>query len=72
MGKYDMSKDENDKIQSSVLFNYFKLKTHSTMRPDSFKEDMLNISGITFKKTKTSNYYPGFKEKPEMNEERED
>lgn len=74
MDGYDITNDEKDRIQSSCLFNSFKLKTNSKILSSKFKDDILGISGILFKKMKTGNFFIGLKEKHEeiSNEEVEE
>ena len=65
MDGYEITNNEKDKIQSSYLFNSFKIKTNSKMLSSKFKDDMLGISGIIFTKTKGIQYFRGLKEKTE-------
>jgi hypothetical protein len=65
MEKYTITNNEKDRIQSSVIFNDFKIKTSSKMLASKFKDDMLGISGITHTKTKGIQYFRGLKEKVE-------
>ena len=69
MDGYTITNNEKDRIQSSELFNLFKLRTNTKMLSSKFKDDMLSISGITFKKMKTGNFFTGLKEKTEQIEE---
>ena len=62
MDGYIITNNEEDRIQSSVLFNDFKTKTSAKMLPSKFKDDMLGISGITFKATNKCKYFCGLKE----------
>ena len=62
MDGYIITNNEEDRIQSSVLFNDFKIKTSAKMLPSKFKDDMIAISGITFKATNKCKYYCGLKE----------
>ena len=65
MDKYIITNNDKDRIQSSLLFADFKQKSgNNKMIPSKFKEDLLNIGGITFKSTKTAKFYCGLKEKP--------
>jgi phage/plasmid-associated DNA primase len=72
MDGYIITNNEKDKIQSSALFNDFKSKTNSKMLASKFKDDMLAISGVVFKKMKSSNFFIGIKEKPEQQTEDND
>ena len=63
---YDITNNEDDKIASSLIFTLFKSKTNSKMTASKFKDDMLVISGITFKKMKNGYYFVGLKAKPEI------
>ena len=63
---YEVTNNEDDKISSSYLSTQFKSKTNSKMTTSKFKDDMVGISGITFKKMKTGNYFIGLKAKPEI------
>ena len=65
MDKYEITNNEKDKIQSSILFNFFKSKTNSKMTTGKFKDDMLLISGITSTKCKGIMWYRGLKQKDE-------
>ena len=69
MDGYTITNNEKDRLQSSELFNLFKLRTNTKMLSSKFKDDMLSISGITFKKMKTGNFFTGLKEKTEQIEE---
>ena len=65
MDKYIITNNDKDRIQSSLLFADFKQKSgNNKMAPSKFKEDLLNIGGITYKSTKTAKFYCGLKEKP--------
>ena len=66
MDGYEVTNNENDKISSSYLSTQFKSKTNSKMTTSKFKDDILGISGITFKKMKAGNYFIGLKAKPEL------
>jgi hypothetical protein len=68
---FEVTNNENDKIPSSFLSTSFKSKTNSKMTASKFKDDMLGISGITFKKMKNGNYFIGLKAKPEIMGEEE-
>ena len=64
MDKYEITNNERDKIQSSTLFVDFKrLFNGSKITSSKFKEDMLEISGITFTKTGGYQYFRGLKQK---------
>ncbi len=71
LGGYEITNNEDDKIASSFLSALFKSKTNSKMTASKFKDDMLGISGITFKKMKNGNYFVGLKAKPEIINEEE-
>jgi len=66
---YEITNNEKDRIQSSYSFNCFKLKTNTKMLSSKFKDDMVNIPGVSFKKMKNDNFFIGLKEKSEMIEE---
>ena len=64
MDKYIITNNDKDRIQSSLLFADFKQKSgNNKMAPSKFKEDLLNIGGITFKRSGGSQFL-GLKEKP--------
>ena len=65
MDKYEITNNEEDKIQSSVLFNDFKIKTSDKMTPSKFKDGMLGIPGITYKSTNKYRFFCGLKQKVE-------
>ena len=65
MEKYIITNNEIDRIQSSIIFADFKIKTGFKMRASKFKNDMLGISGIAHSKTKGIMYFRGLKEKVE-------
>jgi len=67
MDKYIITNDTNDRIKSSEIFTEFKLKcSEFKMTSAKFKDNMLVISGIQFKKMKDSNYFIGLKAKDEF------
>jgi hypothetical protein len=68
---YDVTHNEEDKIQSSYLFTQFKCKVGSKMTSSKFKDDMLGISGITYKAMKNGRYFIGLKAKTEIINEEE-
>lgn len=59
MDKYVITGNENDQIPSNKLFTSFKEFTKDKMTASKFKDDMLNISGITCKRTKKGVMYSG-------------
>jgi P4 family phage/plasmid primase-like protien len=63
MEGYIITNNEKDKVQSSILFNDFKIKTNSKMLSSKFKDDVLGISGITNKRLKSGIFFMGLKEK---------
>ena len=65
MEKYTITNNKKDRIQSSTIFNDFKIKTGSKMLASKFKNNMLAISGIISTKTKGLIYFRGLKEKIE-------
>lgn len=69
MDKYEITNNEEDKIQSSALFNDFKIKTNAKMTASKFKDDIFGISGITNKRLKSGIYFCGLKEKIETKED---
>jgi len=69
MDGYEITNNENDKISSSLISTLFKSKTNNKMTSSKFKDDMLGISGITFKKMKNGNYFIGLKAKPEITDD---
>ena len=67
--KYIITNNEKDRIQSSDLFIDFKHTCNNNkMTSSKFKEDILNIGGITAKKMKNGNYYCGLKLNDNSNE----
>ncbi len=68
---YDVTNNEDDKIQSSYLFTQFKSRIGSKMTSSKFKDDMLGIHGITYKAMKNGRYFIALKAKPEIMDEEE-
>lgn len=72
MDKYIITNNDKDKISSSELFNDFKHVNNGTkMTPAKFKDDMMSISGINFKKMKNGNFFCGLRPK-EITDENND
>jgi hypothetical protein len=66
---YDVTNNEDDKISSSLIFILFKSKTNSKMTASKFKDDMLGVSGITYKAMTKGRYCIGLKKKPEITDD---
>ncbi len=56
---YEITNNEDDKIASSLMFSLKKSKTNTKMTPSKFKDDMLEISGITNKRITSGVYFMG-------------
>ena len=70
--KYVLTNNIDDKISSAVLFNEFSSYTRDTkISSKRFKDDMLGISGIQSKRTKTGVVFTGLKKKDDTNDEDE-
>ena len=63
MDNYTITNNEKDRIPSSELFKTFFNITKNKMTSSKFKDDMLGISGITYKKTKQCNVFCGLEYK---------
>ena len=62
MSNYEITNNENDKIGSDKLFTHFAGSCRdSKVCSKRFKDDMLGISGVSFKKTNKGRYYIGLK-----------
>lgn len=61
---YIITQLENDKISSSTLYDDFK-NYDRTITSKRFKDDMENISGITYKRDASGRYFRGLTKKPE-------
>lgn len=73
MEKYIVTNNDKDRISSSVLFADFNNANRGNkMTSSKFKDDMCNISGIIFKKTKTANLFCGLRCKEEEDNKLED
>ncbi len=67
MDKYIITNNTEDKVKSSEIFTEFKLKcSEFKMTSAKFKDNMLNINGIQFKKREDGNYFIGLKAKNEF------
>ena len=69
MDGYEITNNEEDKIQSSAIFASFKSKTNSKMLSSKFKDDICNISGISYKAMTKGRFFIGLKEKVEAIDE---
>jgi len=70
MDKYVITNNEKDRMSSSELFNEFKCKNiGNKMTQGGFKDDMINISGIIFKKIKNGNFYCGLRPKDDTDKD---
>ena len=70
--KYDITNNEKDNISSSLLFNEFSSYSRdSKISSKRFKDDMLGISGILCKRTKTGVVFTGLKKKEDANSDDE-
>lgn len=67
MDKYTITNNTKDKIRTSVILTEFKVKSGDfKMTASKFKENMLVISGIEYKKIEGYTYFTGLKEKEEI------
>jgi P4 family phage/plasmid primase-like protien len=72
MNNYEITNNENDKINSTALYTHFASSNRdSKISNKRFKDDMLGISGISFKKTNKFNIYVGLKLREDINEDDE-
>ena len=72
MNNYEITNNENDKINSTALYTHFASSNRdSKISNKRFKDDMLGISGISFKKTNKFNIYVGLKLREDINEDEE-
>ncbi len=65
--------NENDKINSTVLYTHFAGSCRDTKISNKrFKDDMLGISGISFKKTNKFNIYVGLKLREDIDDDEDE
>ena len=70
MNNYEITNNENDKINSTSLYTHFASSNRdSKISNKRFKDDILGISGISFKKTNKFNIYVGLKLREDINED---
>lgn len=64
MKEYIITNDDKDKVQSSVIYKEFKENMYSELKMSTgkFKEKMLNMTGIGYKKS-SQRYFTGLKKK---------
>jgi len=64
---YTITNIENDKVQSKKLYEEFQAEVSDRkITSKRFKDDMLNIGGITYKIENTGRFFRGLKKKPEQ------
>jgi putative DNA primase/helicase len=73
MSNYEITNNENDKIGSDKLFTHFAGSCRdSKVSNKRFKDDMLGISGVSFKKTNKFNIYVGLKLREDIDDDEDE
>ena len=73
MSNYEITNNENDKISSTTLYTHFAGSCRDTKISNKrFKDDMLGISGVSFKKTNKFNIYVGLKLREDIDDDEDE